>query len=126
LAGVEKPNQVLDGKSILPELLENSFDPERAIYWHYPVYHHDQPMGAIRKGDWKLVENFVTGKVSLYNLRADISEAMDLSELYPEKIEELTQLLKAWQNDIGAEFPVPNPDFDKSKRYEWGIHPDRK
>lgn len=126
LAGVEKPNQVLDGKSILPELLENSFDPERAIYWHYPVYHHDQPMGAIHKGDWKLVENFVTGKLSLYNLRADISEAMDLSELYPTKTDELTQLLKTWQKNVGAEFPVSNPNFDESKRYEWGVHPDRK
>ncbi len=126
LAGVEKPNQILDGKSILPELLENSFDPERAIYWHYPVYHHDQPMGAIRKGDWKLVENFVTGKSSLYNLRADISEAMDLAKLYPEKTDELTQLLKTWQKNVGAEFPVPNPNFDESKRYEWGKHPDRK
>lgn len=126
IVGVEKPDQVLDGKSILPELLANNSDAERAIYWHYPVYHHAQPMGAIRKGDWKLVQNFVTGKFSLYNLKADISEAMDLSEVYPEKTAVLTQLLKTWQTDVKAEFPVPNPDFDESRRYEWGIHPDRR
>lgn len=125
LAGEEKPNQVLDGKSILPELLENKYNPERSIYWHYPVYHHEQPMGAIRKGDWKLIQNFVTGKLSLYNLRADISEAMDLSELYPEKTNELNKMLKVWQKDVKAEFPVPNPDFNAAKRYEWGNHPDR-
>ncbi len=126
LAGVEKPVQILDGKSLLPELLENKFEPERAIFWHYPVYHHEQPMGAVRKGEWKLVENFVTGKFSLYNLRADISEAMDLSEIYPDKTEELKELLKEWQKDVKAEFPVPNPNFDETRRYEWGIHPDRK
>ncbi len=126
LAGAEKPNQVLDGKSILPELLANKFDPERAIYWHYPVYHHSQPMGAVRKGEWKLIENFVTGEFSLYNLRADISEAKDLSGLYPDKTKELARLLKVWQNDVGAEFPVPNPNFNEAKRYEWGKHPDRK
>jgi len=126
LAGIQKPKQKLDGKSILPELLENKYDPERAIYWHYPVYHHEVPMGAIRKGDWKLVENFVTGSFDLYNLKADISEAMDLSDLYPEKTEELKQLLKTWQKDVKAEFPVPNPNFDKAKRYEWGKHPDRR
>jgi len=125
LAGVERPAQVLDGKSILPELLENTYDFERAIFWHYPVYHHEQPMGAIRKGDWKLVQNFVTGKFSLYNLRADISEAMDLSNVYPEKTAELKQLLQNWQKDVKAEFPVPNPNFDKTRRDEWGTHPDR-
>jgi len=125
LAGVKKPNQILDGKSILPEILENKYDPERAIYWHYPVYHHEVPMGAIRKGDWKLAENFVTRKLSLYNLRADISEAMDLSDFYPEKTAELSQLLKVWQKDVNAEFPVVNPNFDETKRYVWGKHPDR-
>lgn len=122
----EKPNQVLDGKSIIPELMNNKFDTERAIYWHYPVYHHAQPMGAIRKGDWKLVQNFVTGNFSLYNLKADISEAMDMSVVYPEKTAELKQLLKTWQKDVKAEFPVPNPDFDEARRYEWGVHPDRQ
>ena len=126
LAGIGKPDQDLDGISLLPALLENKYDKERAIFWHYPVYHHEQPMGAVRKGDWKLVQNFVTKKFSLYNLKADISEAMNLSEVYPEKTEELKHLLKTWQNDVKAEFPIPNPDFDESRRCEWGIHPDRK
>ena len=126
LAGVEKPKHVLDGKSILPELLQNKYNPERAIFWHYPVYHHAQPMGAVRKGDWKLVQNFVTGDFDLFNLRADISEGMDLSGVYPEETNELKKLLKAWQIGVGAEFPVPNPDFDESRRYEWGMHPDRE
>ncbi|MEX2592956.1 MAG: sulfatase [Anditalea sp.] len=126
LAGAANPTgQVLDGKSLVPELLENKYDPERAIFWHYPVYHHDVPAGALRKGDWKLIENQVSGKFELYNLRADISEAMDLSTLYPEKTEELTKLLRNWQKEVKAEFPVPNPDFDASRRGEWGKHPDR-
>lgn len=127
LAGAEPPaRQVLDGKSLLPALTENRYDQERAVFWHYPVYHHDVPAGAVRKGDWKLIENQVTGTVRLYNLQADISEAMDLAGLYPEKTEEMLALLKDWQKDVKAEFPVPNPGFDKEKRYEWGIHPDRK
>ncbi len=122
----EKPNQVLDGKSLLPELIENKFDPERAIFWHYPVFHHEQPMGAVRKGDWKLVENFVAGSYSLYNLRADISEFIDLSTVYPDKTEELKVMLKIWQKSVNAEFPVPNPDFDEKRRFGWGQHPDKE
>jgi uncharacterized sulfatase len=117
---------VMDGKSILPELLEDKYDPERAIFWHYPVYHHGEPAGAIRKGDWKLIENHVSGELELYNLNVDISEAMDLSSLYPDKLKELKTLLKAWQEDVNAEFPVANPDFDKTRRKEWGVHPDRQ
>ena len=126
LAGLEKSRQVLDGKSLIPELVENVYDPERAVFWHYPVYHHDVPASAVRKGDWKLIQNLVTGELSLYNLRADISEAMDLSELYPVKKNELKSLLENWQKEVKAEFPKPNPNFDKSRRFEWGIHPDRK
>jgi arylsulfatase A len=127
IAGAEQPEgQVLDGKSLMPELLENKFDPERAIFWHYPVYHHDVPAGAVRKGDWKLIENQVSGKVSLYNLRADISEAMDLAELFPEKTSELKTILQNWQKEVNAQFPVPNPEFDETRRFEWGVHPDRR
>jgi uncharacterized sulfatase len=126
VAGANPPAQKLDGESLLPVLSNNRFDYERPVYWHYPVYHHDQPMGAIRKGDWKLVQNFVSGDFDLFNLRADISEGMDLSEVYPEKMNELKDLLETWQNDVNAEFPVPNPDFNVARRYEWGKHPDRK
>jgi uncharacterized sulfatase len=126
LAGVEKPEQILDGKSLLPALLENKYDPERAIFWHYPVYHHDQPAGAVRKGDWKLIQNFVTGKLNLYHLKFNISESTDLSELYSEKTKELSTLLEEWQQSVNAEFPVPNSAFDESKRLEWGIHPDSR
>jgi arylsulfatase A len=118
-------DQVLDGKSIIPELFENKYDYERAIFWHYPVYHHDIPSGAVRKGDWKLIENQVTGRVKLYNLRIDISEAMDMATIYPEITAKLHNLLKNWQKEVKAEFPVPNPGFEKDRREQWGSHPSR-
>jgi len=125
LAGVERPkDQVLDGKSLMPAI-QDRVAHERAIYWHYPVYHHDVPAGAIRKGDWKLIENLVNREVTLYNLTVDVSESTDLKDLYPEKSKELYSLLNAWQKDVGAEFPVVNPDFNPKRRKEWGKHPDR-
>ena len=122
LAKTQAPQgQVLDGKSILPALTENKYDPERAVFWHYPVYHHDVPAGAVRKGDWKLIENFVTGEVELYNLKSDISEANNLSDLFPEKRNELEGILKNWQKNVKAEFPIPNVNFDEKRRKEWGV-----
>jgi uncharacterized sulfatase len=124
IAGAGKPeNQVLDGNSILPVLLRDEYDRDRAIFWHYPVYHHDVPAGAIRKGNWKLVENLVNSKVTLYDLSTDISETTDLSKAFPEKTRELYSLLKEWQKEVKAEFPVLKPDFNAERRFEWGKHP---
>ncbi len=124
LAGVELPaGQVFDGMSLVDILEGSDPAPERAIFWHYPVYHHDQPASAVRKGPWKLVHNLVTGQRYLYDLENDIGETNDLSLMEPELTRELYQLLEQWRKECQAEYPVPNPDFDPARRYEWGRHP---
>lgn len=126
LAHEERPEgQVLDGFSMLPALTENKFDPEREVFTHYPVYHHEQPMSALRKGDWKIVENQVSGEFDLYNLKYDVGEMTDLKFSYPEKTEELKKALGQWQSETKAQRPVANAEFDASKRYEWGKNPNR-
>jgi len=126
LAGIELPTgHVFDGISLV-KLLEGSVpDPERAVFWHYPVYHHDEPASAIRKGKWKLIHNLVNDKRFLYDLENDIGETTDLSHNEPEISNELYQLLDEWRQACGAEFPLPNPGFIPEERYEWGKHPDR-
>lgn len=126
LAGIELPGeQVFDGISLVDLFEGSAHDPERAIFWHYPVYHHDEPMSAIRKGKWKLIHNLVNDQRSLYNLENDIGETSDLSQSEQEITDELYQLLEEWRVDCGAEFPIPNPGFIPEGRYEWGVHPDR-
>jgi uncharacterized sulfatase len=127
LAGGKLPeDQVFDGKNIMPEILGNNDEPERSLFWHYPVYHHDVPKSVIRKGDWKLIENLVDGSFELYNLKNDISEKENLVEINPEKVKELTAELKTWQKNTGAELPIKNPDFNTDKRKLWQPHPDMK
>ena len=82
--------------------------------------------GSSSKWGLEIDSEFISGKSQLYNFDADISEAMDISRIYPEKSVELLTLLKAWQKEVKAEFPVPNPEFDAEKRYEWEKYPDRK
>ena len=99
--------QRLDGVSILP-LLEN---PEArlgrdTLYWHYPLakphFLGGRSSGAIRQGDWKLIEFFESGKVELYNLADDISEKNNLAEKLPGKAVELKELLAKWRVEVGA------------------------
>lgn len=122
--GVLPKTQSFDGRNILPEILGETSDDSRSLFWHYPVYHHDAPKSVIRKGDWKLIENLVDHSFELYNLKVDVSESNNLAATNSEKLAELKADLKVWQVDIGAEFPVKNPDFDKEKRYLWQRHPD--
>lgn len=126
LAGIELPDeQVYDGTSLVNVMNDTENNPDRAIYWHYPVYHHDSPASAIRKGEWKLIHYLVDDRIYLYNLKQDIGESMDLSKDEPEIAEELYKLLDDWRKECEAEYPLPNPEFDPQKRYEWGRHPDR-
>lgn len=124
LAGATPPaGQVLDGRSFLPVLMEGQSLPERAVYWHYPVYHHDVPAAAIRRGAWKLIENLENGATTLYNLETDMGESTDLSKAYPQIQSTLYAELKQWQKAVDARLPTPNPDFNESQRLEWGRIP---
>ena len=80
-------------------------------------------MSALRKGDWKIVENLVSGEVELYNLKYDVNEMTDLKFSFQEKTGEMKRLLAKWQKNTKAGIPVANPAFDKEKRYQWGTNP---
>jgi len=126
LAGIPLPEtQEFDGESLIPVMAGKDSDPERAIFWHYPVYHHDFPASVIRQGEWKLIHYLHDNSRRLYNLAEDIGETTDLGKINPEKSDELYELLDQWRAQVGAELPVRNPDFDPKRRYEWGRHPDR-
>ncbi|MEW6355031.1 MAG: sulfatase [Planctomycetota bacterium] len=112
------PKHELEGVSLVPLLKQTGGIEREAIYWHYPHYHRTTPCGAVRKGDWKLIEFYEDGKLELYNLKDDISEATDLSAKMPEKTSELHGLLKAWREKVNAQMPTPNPDYDPARADE--------
>ncbi|MDH3651446.1 MAG: DUF4976 domain-containing protein, partial [Saprospiraceae bacterium] len=104
----------LDGVS-LAELVKGGNELDReAIYWHFPHYSNhgmQSPGGAIRSGDYKLLEYFENSSVQLFNLKEDIGEQNDLSATNPEKVLELKDLLHQWRQDVGANIMPPNPDY---------------
>lgn len=114
LNGIQlKPQQQKDGISLKP-LLESRDMDERPLFWHYPHYSGGlggRPSGAVRLGDYKLIEFFEDNRIELYNLKNDIEEKTDLSETNPEKAEELKQLLHQWRKDVGAQMPFTNPSY---------------
>lgn len=110
LAGLPlQPELHVDGRSLVPFLdTEPKEQAERELYWHYPHYHGSgwAPGGAIRKGDWKLIEFWEYDDVELYDLSKDIGEQNDLSNQHPEKVRELQLALDNWRTSIGAVMPA--------------------
>src|SRR5262249_37783978 len=84
------------------------------LFWHYPHYGNQggSPCGAIRDGDWKLIEWFEDSRVELFNLRDDLSEKHDLAASNPAKAKELREKLAASRKAVSAVMPKPNPEFE--------------
>jgi arylsulfatase A len=110
-----RPHQHIDGKSLVPILSGNGNLDRDAIYWHYPHYNqHPQsfPSGVVRAGDWKLIESYETGELSLYNLADDVGETNDLSKKELAKVRQLQNQLRAWRDDVGADPMKPNLQYE--------------
>ncbi|NME68058.1 sulfatase [Flammeovirga aprica JL-4] len=120
MVGAKKVNeQHLDGESLLPLLKNSNASLKReALYFHYPHYHNENsmgPSGAIRMGDYKLVERFDDMSVELYNLKDDLGETKDISKENPELTAKMKEKLHKWRKETDAVMPTMNTNYDSSK-----------
>ncbi|MEO7145305.1 MAG: sulfatase/phosphatase domain-containing protein, partial [Bryobacteraceae bacterium] len=108
------PQPVLDGVNIEPLLRGGKALHRNAVYWHYPHYSNQGgvPGGAVRQGDYKLIEFYEDNHVELYNLVHDIGERNDLAAKMPGKARELRAMLHAWRESVNADMPTMNPNYD--------------
>ena len=120
LARIEIPSHLeVDGTSFVDQLQGTESRSERPpLYWHFPGYlparsevgaWRTTPAGAIRVGDFKLIEFFETGEIELYNLAQDIGEQNNLAASRPEKAAELHGHLRTWREALGAPMPLKKP-----------------
>jgi len=110
-----RPEQHLDGVSIL-SLLKGADSLEReAIFWHYPHYGNQggTPGSAIRIGDHKLIHFYEDDRLEMYNLNEDLSESHNLVGQMPGLAADLKMRLEAWCESIEAKIPQPNPTFEQ-------------
>jgi len=127
MVGIPVPKEYPgDGVSFTPLLKNPQAEAkqltDRAIYWHFPQYSNhgaQSPGGAVRYGDYKLIEYFENYKVQLFNLKDDPGEQNDLSAAEPDKVKELRDMLHAWRKKVNANMPEPNPNYDPSLDDQW-------
>lgn len=99
-------DHAVDGKSLVT-LLKGGKAPNRdALYWHYPHYSNQGgiPSGAIRMGDWKLIERYEDGRTHLYNLKADIGERNDVAASNQKRVTRMRAKLHKWYQEVDAKF----------------------
>jgi arylsulfatase A len=122
--GIVPEKQKTDGLSLVPLLTQEKKSLERqALYWHFPTCMWTRsPMGAIRKGRYKLIEHYEDGSIELFDLEDDIGESINLVSQKSVKARELLDDLQSWRTSMGAEMPIPNPDYDPVRAMELGYH----
>jgi len=115
MVGINSGDINSDGMSIASLVKGDKVLDREALFWHFPHYSNhgmQSAGGAVRSGDYKLLEYFDNGEIQLFNLKDDIGEQIDLSATEPEKANELKQLLHSWRAEVGARMMVENPDYD--------------
>jgi arylsulfatase A len=111
LAGARAPRG--DGVS-LAAMFRGGRLRSRPLFWHYPHYSNQggEPGGAIREGDWKLIEFYTDGRRELFHLRDDPGETVNLAARRPEVAARMGARLAAWRRETGAAVPQRNPNAD--------------
>lgn len=116
-----RPDLHVDGKSLVPLLRQRVNQVHSATYFHYPHRSNQggTPCGAIRVGDYKLINFFSDNKLELYNLKDDIGETNNLADTMPELRDSLLGMLHGWWDEVGARFPegytrIPNIPIKKA------------
>ena len=92
----------MDGIDLLPILRGEQEAVERTFCWR--VDRTRRRMKAIRRGDWKYVQDDMVEM--LFNLRDDLGEREDLYYERLDKVKELKEALAAWEADVDR---VPPP-----------------
>ena len=125
-----KSDPSTDGQSLVPLFT----DPDNSrggytrgtFHWFYGKqgyggFHNFATWAALRKGDFKLHFDY-QGKVELYNIAEDLSEAHNLAPTRPELALEMLDELTGWLNAncSPAHLPEPNPDHDPAGPLPYG------
>jgi arylsulfatase A-like enzyme len=102
-----RPELHVDGKSLVPLIRQQTSHVHEALYFHYPHKSNQKgtPCGAIRVGDYKLINFFDDNSFELYNIKEDIGETQNLAQHMPQLRDSLRVKLYQWWDDVDAKFP---------------------
>ena len=105
-AGGVDITHTIDGRSILPNLLGKPQKEEpRDLFFHRREggdRYAGLTINALRRGDWKLLQNSPFAPLELYNLRDDPQETTDLTQKNQKIFRDLSAALRVQVQRGGA------------------------
>lgn len=114
------PDKPFDGVDLVPMLAGSARLPEdRALFFRRRTIavrkkENHIRQSAVRQGNWKYLRTYKKTdnelfKATLSNLEDDIAELDDRSVSSPERAQQMSDLLEAWENEVGKT-AEPFPD----------------
>lgn len=145
LAGIDLPaDRAIDGTDAFRAFLGARVEREKPCLWIFPTHgdtHSRMPHIAMRHGDYNLIgwlpgkepdrelldwmKSSVPEKFALYNIRADPGQKKDISELEPEKLDELIPMMLELWIEIRNEGPDWERKDDKYTSHKTSIRSGR-
>jgi len=109
---------LLDGTSLLPLLKPQLNLPfnrnQQELVFHCPHFNPNTfPQSAWIDNDYKLLVDYEADKIQLFDLKKDISETTDLTNLLPSKARELTIKLRDYLKKVETRMVMLNPAYSK-------------
>ena len=118
LAGLvaPKPEENVDGVALAALLKQTGAPAARPLFWHYPHYSNQggKPGGAIRDGDFKLIEFYETGRVELFDLKSGENRNLAEDPAHASRMKAMVSKLDTWRIKTGAQMMQPNPSYRPS------------
>jgi arylsulfatase A-like enzyme len=103
-----KTEKEIDGTDLLQLMATKKSD--RSLFWHYPHYSNQggRPASAIRKGHLKMIYDYETASIELYDLSKDLSEQVNRVSNMPKQTEEMKAQLFKWLTATKSLLPQKN------------------
>jgi N-acetylgalactosamine-6-sulfatase len=102
---------------VLPAFLGEPFERRQPLFWEWRGLNDknqaaDWPQLAMRDGFYTLLMKHDGSRVELYDLAQDRGQENDLAAAQPERVANMTKVLRAWQKTL----PVTTPPPTRSRR----------
>lgn len=106
--GTNEVEQTIDGENRLTAFKSSDAIDRKPIYFHYPHFSNQggRPKTVILENNYKLIKSLETGDTELYDLKADVEEANDLSATMPKLTKRLSDSIVTWQKRVNAPMPI--------------------
>ena len=97
----------IDGESFVAAIT-GDFEQRSPTFWHYPHYGNQggKPGGAVRAGNWKLIQWYDDMQCELYDLSTDLSENHNVAAEYPDVANSLLRQLTSFRTEVDAQMPT--------------------